>query len=383
MFFMTIKAIWANFSFAFNQEIQIAIRSPILHWLSWIFPLLLFILVSANFSEGTLLNLPVSVVDHDHSLLSNKLIRNLNAAPHADIKAIDGTINTSLLRLGSAKDYALLYIPSHFERDVLTGRQPTVRMYYNALFYASGSYAIQDFSGVIAQLNVQFRPILASSMGRSIPPLARVTLSYDSLFNPSGNYIYYQQFAATIHMLQLFVITCTIYIMSRGTALLTNKTFTSALLGKLAPYTLFFTTLLLIEIAALSFFFDAKITGNPFYLLLVGFFYVIAAQSVGMLLFVFTKSIFTAYSLIGMLVSLALAFSGFAMPIMAMAWPAQIVANIQPLTHALNVMFDIFLREVSLLRVTQVCLILLIYPAICAFLIRNRLLTRLRMQEAF
>jgi len=60
-----------------------------------------------------LLKLPVSVVDHDHSLLSNKLIRNLNAAPHADIKAIDGTINTSLLRLGSAKDYALLYIPSH------------------------------------------------------------------------------------------------------------------------------------------------------------------------------------------------------------------------------------------------------------------------------
>lgn len=339
---MTIKAIWPNFRFAFNQEIQIAIRSPILHWLSWIFPLLLFILVSANFSEGTLLNLPVSVVDHDHSLLSKKLIRHLNAAPHADIKAIDGTLNTSLLRLGSAKDYALLYIPYHFEKDVLTGRQPTVRMYYNALFYASGSYAIQDFRGVIAELNAKYRPILASSMERNIPPLARVTLSYDSLFNPSGNYIYYQQFAATIHMLQLFVITCTIYVMSRGTALLTHKTFISALLGKLAPYTLFFTTLLLIEIAALSFFFDARVAGNPFYLFLVGFFYVTAAQSIGMLLFVFTKSIFTAYSLIGMLVSIALAFSGFAMPIMAMAWPAQIVANIQPLTHALNVMFDIF-----------------------------------------
>lgn len=113
-------------------------------------------------------------------------------------------------------------------------------MYYNALFYASGSYAIQDFSGVVAELNAQYRPILASSMGRNIPPLARVTLSYDSLFNPSGNYIYYQQFAATIHMLQLFVITCTIYVMSRGTALLTNKTFISALFGKLAPYTLFY-----------------------------------------------------------------------------------------------------------------------------------------------
>lgn len=99
---MTVKAIGGDFSFAFNQEMQIVVLSPIIHWLSWIFPLLLFMLVSANFSEVTLLNLSVSVVDHDHSLLSNKLIRNLNATPHPNIKAIDGTLNTSLLRLGSA-----------------------------------------------------------------------------------------------------------------------------------------------------------------------------------------------------------------------------------------------------------------------------------------
>lgn len=212
-------------------------------------------------------------------------------------------------------------------------------------------------------------------MGRNIPSLARVTLSYDSLFNPGRNYIYYQQLAIIIHMLQLFVITCTIYIMLYGMALVTNKTFTSALLGKLIPYSLFFTTLLLIEIADLP--------GLPatHFIFFSGFFYVTAAQGIGTLLFVFTKSIFTAYSLIAMLVSIALAFSGFAMPIMAMAWPAQIIANIQPLTHALNVMFDIFLREVSLLRVIQVYLILLVYPAICALLIRNRLLTRLKMQE--
>ena len=124
-------------------------------------------------------------------------------------------------------------------------------------------------------------------MGRNIPSLARVTLFYDSLFNPSRNYIYYQQVAATIYMLQLFVITCTIYnyVAWNGISkLVTNKTFTSALLGKLMPYSLFFTTLLLIEIAALSFFFDARVAGNPFY-----FFYVTATQSIGMLLFVFTK----------------------------------------------------------------------------------------------
>ena len=221
---------------------------------------------------------------------------------------------------------------------------------------------------------------MAKSMGQALPPLAQVTLSYDSLFNPSGSYIYYQQFAATIHMLQLFVVTATIYTMSRGTILQSVKPFSMALLGKMAPYTLFFTTLLIVELAALVSIFDAKVVGNPLYMMLVGFFYVIAAQSIGLLLFSFTSSAIMAYSLIGMLVSIALAFSGMAVPELSMVLPARIISNAEPLTHTLNAMFDIFLREISFERIVEVCLFLLIYPLLTAFLIRKRLVKRLETQ---
>ncbi len=377
---MKMKFAWHGFEHAFNQETRDAIRSPVFHWLSWLFPLMLFTLVSANFSEGTLMDLPVSVVDNDHSPLSRQLIRDLDAGPHADIKTIDDNLKTSIKRMGSSQDYAVLYIPLNFEKEALSGRQPEIRMYYNALFYGSGSYAIQDFSGLVAELNAKYRTIIASSMGASLPALANVTLSYDSLFNPSGNYIYYQQFAATIHMLQLFVVTSTIYSLSRGSVLQSIKPFSMALMGKLAPYTLFFTTLLVVELAALVMVFDAKVVGNPLYILLIGLFYVMSAQSIGLLLYTFTASAITAYSLIGMLVSIALAFSGMAVPELSMILPARIISNIEPLTHALNAMFDIFLREVSFMRIIQVCLFLLIYPLVCAFLIRRRIVKRLAAQ---
>lgn len=377
---MKMKFAWHGFEHAFNQETRDAIRSPVFHWLSWLFPLMLFTLVSANFSEGTLMDLPVSVVDNDHSPLSRQLIRDLDAGPHADIKTIDDNLKTSIKRMGSSQDYAVLYIPLNFEKEALSGRQPEIRMYYNALFYGSGSYAIQDFSGLVAELNAKYRTIIASSMGDSLPALANVTLSYDSLFNPSGNYIYYQQFAATIHMLQLFVVTSTIYSLSRGSVLQSIKPFSMALMGKLAPYTLFFTTLLVVELAALVMVFDAKVVGNPLYILLIGLFYVMSAQSIGLLLYTFTASAITAYSLIGMLVSIALAFSGMAVPELSMILPARIISNIEPLTHALNAMFDIFLREVSFMRIIQVCLFLLIYPLVCAFLIRRRIVKRLAAQ---
>ncbi|WP_323839402.1 ABC transporter permease [Photorhabdus africana] len=378
---MRSKVAWRGFERAFSQEIRAVIRSPVFHWLSWLFPLMLFVLISANFSEGTLLNLPVSVVDNDQSPLSRHLIRNLDAASHAQIKSYDGGLQESLERLGSAKDYSLLYIPHDFEANALKGHQPTVRMYYNALFYGAGSYSIQDLSGLMAEINAKYRSILATEMGHQSPPLANVTLVYDSLFNASGSYIYYKQFAATIHLLQLFVVTCTIYSMARSKMLMTMKPFTFALLGKLAPYTLFFTLLLIVELAALIGVFDAKVNGNPIYMVVVGFFYVIAAQSIGLLLFTFTNSTLTAYSLIGVLVSIATTFSGMSVPELSMILPARIIANIEPLTHALNAMFDIFLREVSLLGILSVCALLLIYPVVCFLLVRNRLFKRLGLPQ--
>ncbi|PHM71096.1 ABC transporter permease [Xenorhabdus sp. KJ12.1] len=368
---------WNIFKQAFNKELKVASRSPVFHWLSWLFPLLLFILISATFSEGTLLNLPVSAVDNDHSSLSRSLIRNLNAAPHANIKTYDGGLAESLERLGSAEDYALLYLPFDLEKDALSGKQPTVRMYYNALFYGAGRYASVDFSGLMAETNAKYRSVIASEIGRQLPPLARATMSYDSLFNASGSYIYYQQFAATIHLLQLFVVTGTIYTMARGKHLLSEKSFVPALIGKLAPHTLIFTLLLMVEIMALVAFSDAKVAGNPLYMPVVGFFYVIAAQSIGLLLFTFTNSAITAYTLIGMLVSIAMSFSGMVMPELSMVWPARLISNLEPLTHALNAMFDIFLREVSLKIIVYVCMLLAIYPLVCALLVRNRLWKRL------
>lgn len=372
-----LRAGWRCFSHAFNSECRIAFRSPVIHWLGWLFPLLLFGLIGSNFSEGTLLDLPVSVVDSDHSPLSKSLIRKLDAGSHAHVEAYAGGMDESIRRLRSAQDYALLYVPPDFEANALAGKQPSIVLYYNALFYGAGLYSTQDFSGLISEANGNYRSIIAGEMGKTLPPLADVALNYGSLFNASGSYIYYQQFAATIHLLQLFVVTCMIYVLVRSKSLLKARPFSLALLGKLTPYTLCFTTLLMVEIAALVGIFDASVSGNPLFMLMIGFFYVIAAQSIGLLLFTFTSSAITAYSLIGILVSVALTFSGMAVPELSMPLPARIISNIEPLTHALYAMFDVFLRQVPARAIFGVCALLLIYPLVTAFLVRNRLLKRL------
>nr|WP_200546567.1 ABC transporter permease [Erwinia sp. S38] len=375
------RRLWA-FRRAFRHEILVAWRKPVVHWLGWCFPLLLFALIASDFSAGTLLDLPIVAVDRDHSEASRQLIRNLNAGSHGQVTVADGGLPAALERLRRAEDYSVLMIPPFFEADLLAGRQPRVTLYYNALFYGAGFYSTQDFSGVIAGLNSQYQPWLMAASGRSMPVLPNVTLDYDSLFNASGSYIYYQQFAACIHLVQLFTVTLTIWLLVRARPLIYQSHFGMALLGKLFPFTLCYTALLMTEIALLVGIFGARVVGNPFYMLAVAFFYVMAAQSLGVMLFTFTGSAITAYSMMGIFVSLALTFSGIAMPELSMPWPAQLISNIEPLTHALYAMFDIFLRDVPGKPVLSVCALLMVYPLFSALLVRKRLYQRLLKPEA-
>ncbi|PRD15179.1 ABC transporter permease [Pantoea coffeiphila] len=374
------RRLWA-FRRAFRHEILVSWRKPVVHWLGWCFPLLLFALIASNFSAGTLLDLPVVAVDSDRSEASRQLIRDLNAGSHAEVTVADGGLPDALERLRRAEDYAVLMIPPYFEADLLAGRQPRISLYYNALFYGAGFYSTQDFSGLMTDLNNQYRPWLLAASSRTMPVLPNVSLDYDSLFNASASYIYYQQFAACIHLVQLFTVTLTIWLLARARPLIYQRHFAAAVLGKLFPFTLCYTALLMTEIALLVGIFDARVVGNPFYMLAVAFFYVMAAQSLGVMLFTFTGSAITAYSMMGIFVSLALTFSGIAMPELSMPWPAQLISNIEPLTHALYAMFDIFLRDVPGKPVTSVCALLMIYPLIAALLVRKRLYQRLIKPE--
>lgn len=376
-----IRAGLRCFTLAFRREVHASFRKPVIHWLSWCFPLILFFITCSNFSEGTLLELPVAAIDNDHSTLSRTLIRHLDAGSHASVITMNGDLAQAERDLRSSRLYAVLVIPQDFEADVLAGRQPTALMNYNALFYGAGFYSTQDFPGVISDLNSQYRSYIAARIGKPVPPLARVSLSWDSLFNASGSFIYYQQFAATVHLLQLFTVTCMIYVLSRSKPMIYTRSFVMSLLGKLLPYTLCYTTVLMGELSLLVWVSDARVVGNPFYMLCVGFFYVMAAQSLGILLFTFTGSALTAYTLIGMLVSIAMTYSGMVVPELSMPLPAQIISNLEPLTHALYAMFDIFLRQVPGRPVIEVCALLLLYPLVTAFLVRRRLLARLYKGE--
>ncbi|HCI4014923.1 TPA: ABC transporter permease [Pseudomonas aeruginosa] len=385
MAWAALKRNASRFVQAFNTETRIACRSWTIHWLGWCWPLLLFGVISGVYQAGTLLDMPLAVIDKDHSQLSRKLIRELDATSHAQVITVPAGVQEGLDAIRRADAYALLYIPPDFEADVLGGRAPKAELYYNALLYSAGYAATQDFSALVASLNGELRPRLAAGMPAALPHLASISVSYDSLFNASGNYIYYQQFAAIVHLLQLFVIVTMVHVLAREAPelrassphILRAKAFGVRLVGKLAPYTLLFTALLMLEIFLLVAFSGARINGSPLAMLMITLFYVIAAQSVGLVLFVFTANRFTAYSLVGMLIGVAQTYSGVLIPELAMPTLARVIAEAEPLTHTLHGLFDQFLRQAPPSSALYTCAKLALYPLIAYMIAKMRLRSRL------
>lgn len=376
-----IKSYWRCFYRSFHYEVNASSKSFVVHWFTWIFPIILFALLAGLFAQNTLLNLPIAAVDNDNSPLSRQLIREFNATAHAKVTLYRHGLDSALRDLEQSNIYSILYIPVNFEKDVLARKQPTPRLYYNALFYSSGYFSTQDYPALIASLNTSYSNIAKASYGITIPKPTNASVIYNSLFNATSNYSYYQQFAATIHILQMFIVSSMIYILSHKKELLVARPFSISLLGKLAPYTLTYTAILMFSLAGLIFFSGAHVVGNPIYMLIIAVFYIMAAQGIGILLFTFTKSALTAYSLISLFVASALSYSGLTIPELSMPLPAQVIANLQPLTHALYAMFDVFLRDVKPLALLKVCLILSIYPIVVTLLVRNRLQCRLHLEE--
>lgn len=390
---MAVEAVRSNlrrFAQAFGSETRVALRSWTIHWLGWLWPLLLFVVISGVYQAGTLLDMPVAVVDADHSHLSRRIVRELDAGSHAKVEVLGGGLQEGLRRLRMADDYALLYIPRDFEADALSGRQPVAELYYNSLFYSAGFYSTQDFSGLMSSLNAELRPRLASGMDRAMPALASISVSYESLFNASGNYIYFQQFAAIVHLLQLFVIVATVHVLAREAPelrassphILRAQALGARLLGKLAPYTLLFSTLLMVELFLLVELNGARINGNPWWMLAITVCYVAAAQSVGLMLFIFTANRFSAYSLIGLLIGVAQTYSGVLLPELAMPQVARFISEAEPLTHTLHGLFDQFLRKAPAESGLYTCCKLLLYPLIAYMIAKMRLRRRLDLSPA-
>lgn len=310
--------------------------TPRLWWFALLLPLLLPALLLLIFSEQVPDRLPVAAVDLDQSAGSRRLLRFLDATPGVRIAANPADLSAAagLVRQGSV--YAVIVVPRDFTRAALRGEQPRLQLYYNRQTLTAGNLVLREVRTAVTTAAIGI------GMAQGVLPAVRV--ESHALFNPGlefGRFLALPLAVAVLHVLMVILaIDVTGRELRNGSAGqwfdAADRRMTTALLGKLLPYMLWFSAFGPLVLALMLKLLGIELKGSVAVWLLGWLALVLASFGLGIFLLGLLGNLRLASSVASVLVSPAFAYSGMTFPTSAMGGFAALWAQALPLGHFLH-----------------------------------------------
>ena len=153
----------------------------------WLMVVASVCITSLPYMNHTALDLPVAVVDEDHSDVSRELVRLLDSAPKVAVVGYD-SLPQAKRDLAWRELYAIIVIPLNFEKRLLRGEALVIPYFGDATNRMANGQIQQDISAVYSALTSRYNAALLEREGFTATQ-AQVVLSplvgqLTDLFNP-------------------------------------------------------------------------------------------------------------------------------------------------------------------------------------------------------
>ena len=134
-------------------------------------------------------NITLSVVDHDHSEYSRKLINNFTASGYFQLVDYSRTYNEALDQVEKDKADLIIEIPEGFERDLIRESETKVLLAANAISGQTAGLAVAYANTIVKDFNNEVRTQWIQQPRLNAIPVIDITSS--NWFNPQMNYKYF------------------------------------------------------------------------------------------------------------------------------------------------------------------------------------------------
>jgi ABC-2 type transport system permease protein len=317
-----------------------------------ILPALALFLTYAIFSAGLPRELPVAVVDQDHSRLSRQLVRMIDATPTVRVAARPADPEEAKELVLRGEVYAWVQVPAGLERDVKRGGAEPLVAYTNAQLLVPASLVKRDLMAATSTLSagIKLRRMRAAgeTAAAALARVEPVRADIHPLYNPQLNYVSYIFVALFPTLLHVFVLVAAVNSVGgelrEGTAgewLAAGRgSLARCLAGKLLPSTLAFTAVAAVAMAALFRGVGVPMRGSVPVLVAGTILFVLAYQAIGVALVGVFPSLRFATSVAAFLASPAFAYAGVTFPTAAMPAFARTWSALLPLTHYLRLLVE-------------------------------------------
>lgn len=332
---------------------MIELRTPLV--LLFVLPTVSFVCFAFIFSRS-IDSLPVAVLDEDHTSLSRKLTAMVDDTPTALVACEIQDMEEGMALMRQGKIYAILQIPSSFEKNILGNRQTNVEFYNSGCNISINGLLAKDVQTAVTTFStgVQLQMFEAKGMTeRQAMAQARpVTFDKHILFNPFVNYAYYLAPSMLAMMLLIFTVMTTIYAVGTELKYSTAREWLStaggsvvaAITGKLLPVTFVMSAMMLAMYAVVFIIIGAPLNGSVVMLVAGALVFVLSYQAIALFAIALFANLRLALSFGGGYSVLAFTFSGLTFPTMAMYGGIRLFSYIFPYTFYMQIYVDIAMR---------------------------------------
>ncbi|UTZ37535.1 ABC transporter permease [Vibrio campbellii] len=321
--------------------------------LTWV-PILLAVTMWGVFSAGIARDLPIGVVDLQHSQLSRKMIQSLDASSTLSVDYHYTSATEAKNAMIEGDIYAYAVIPPQFDQDILLHRQPQLSVFFNSQYILVAKLINSAFAQSQGYFDAQLEAMgnlakgnttTLAAIGQAVPVSTQIT----ALFNRNTNYAQFLVTAIVPAIWQICVVVSTILILAahfriygngnNSFAFLGDRPFTrlSKILCQYIPLFMAQGALFLIWFYVLL---DWPMEGSYLVMLLAQFVTTIACIIMGALFFFLSMDPARAMSFAGAFTAPSFAFMGITFPVSDMNALAHAWRGLLPITHYIEVQVD-------------------------------------------
>ena len=306
---------------------------------------LTFVFFATMTDEGQPQRLPVGVVDMDGSYLSRRICHELNATPGVQVKEVFDNHMAARRAMQRGEIFAFYEIPKNTYNEVLQFHAPKFVLYNNAAYLLAGTLCYKQLAtmGMLATGAVQ-REVLRKKgydedqiMGLIQP----VSFETRNISNPWINYSIYLMTTLIPAVMAFIALMHTAFALSTERRQRTVRRWMQkaggnslyALLGKMLPYTLWYTLLTLIANLVMFGFMGFPMEGSWGLMMLNTLLLIFGAQCAGMLISSCLNDPSLAMSVCTLYSAMSFSLSGFSFPVDSMPPLFQSFCWLYPIRH--------------------------------------------------
>lgn len=334
---------WKRVRAVMRRELRIWEKRPIYLIGSIAVMAFMTIFYLSFFREGSPSDIPVGVVDRDHSSVSRLLASQLDATQTCKVIHYD-SFAEARKELQGGRIYGMMVLPKGLMDDVESFRQPQIGFYVNTLYYIGGALCYKQMqemanlaSGAVRREILRLKGVGESEiMGKIMP----VYFDFHYIGSPGANIGKYLCNTLIPGMLELVIII--IFIYSLGTELKYGTSrhllaiggdVCTALFGKMVVYTALFTIIGWTLQAVMYKWMHFPLAGSFGEMMLIMPLFVLACESVALLIVSMVPVLRLSVSIGALYSVLGLSMCGFTLPVEMMPPFIRGLAYSYPLTY--------------------------------------------------